>query len=79
MDDRRFRPLLEAMIESVGTRTDAQAEQLTTALGNRCWPGGSSDHTVPTGRDWVRRWGPRRLGPVALHCSCAQGRCRLCN
>ncbi|MEA2287301.1 MAG: hypothetical protein QOJ21_3344, partial [Solirubrobacteraceae bacterium] len=42
MDDRRFRPLLEAMIESVGTRTDALSDQLTTALGIRCWPGGAS-------------------------------------
>jgi hypothetical protein len=79
MDDRRLRPFVAALVEAVGTRTDAQADQLAAALGQRCWPGGPSDRTEPSAREWVRRWGPRRVGPVALPCSCARGRCRLCN
>jgi hypothetical protein len=52
---------------------------LADALHRWCWPGGGADRTEPVARGWVRRWGPNLLGDVAVECTCAQGRCTLCN
>lgn len=41
---------------------------------------GCVDRTHPVSRDWVRRWGPVRSDGTALpDCSCALGRCVVCN
>lgn len=37
------------------------------------------DHTQPFAREWVRRWGPVRLGTELPCCSCDAGRCTVCN
>ncbi len=37
------------------------------------------DKTHPVAREWVRRWGPDRLGAEIPGCSCHAGRCALCN
>jgi hypothetical protein len=52
---------------------------LADALHDWCWPGGASDRTEPVARGWVQRWGPNLLGEVAFDCTCAEGRCTLCN
>ncbi|MDX6650682.1 MAG: hypothetical protein QOJ97_2633 [Solirubrobacteraceae bacterium] len=76
MDDQAH---LAEHIESIATRTDSASERLATALLHCAWPGGSADRSEPAGLEWVRRWGPATMASGALTCSCAQGRCALCN
>lgn len=38
-----------------------------------------ADATHPVARDWVRRWGPARTATALPDCSCAAGRCSVCN
>jgi len=76
MDDQAH---LAEHIDSIATRSQRASERLATALLHRAWPGGSADRSEPAGLEWVRRWGPANMAPAALTCSCAQGRCVLCN
>jgi hypothetical protein len=39
----------------------------------------SGDRTHPVAREWVRRWRPARAAVAVAVCSCATGRCALCN
>jgi hypothetical protein len=71
--------LLCAIVESIATRTPAEADALSSALARRCWPGGHEDRSEPTALPWVQRWGPTTLTPVPPVCSCAEGRCSVCN
>jgi hypothetical protein len=79
MDDQPFRARAEAHIAAFARRTAADHDRLTGALRNRCWPGGPADRTEPVARGWVRAWGPACRHTVALHCTCAQGGCAVCN
>jgi hypothetical protein len=72
-------PPIKAHIESVSTRAESDTERLMAALLGCCWPGGVADRREPGALEWVRRWGPRRAGLVAIACSCNVGRCQLCN
>lgn len=38
-----------------------------------------SDRAVPVARAWLRRWRPRAAPFVPVACSCAAGRCAVCN
>jgi hypothetical protein len=69
---------IAAHIESVSARPEADTARLVAELLRRCWPGGPSDRTEPEALEWVRRSGPR-VGAVPQACSCAEGRCELCN
>jgi hypothetical protein len=71
--------LLSAIVESIATRTPAEGDALSGALARRCWPGGLADRSEPSALAWVKRWGPARLTPVPPACSCAVGRCSVCN
>ncbi|HEX8855346.1 MAG TPA: hypothetical protein VF752_07065 [Thermoleophilaceae bacterium] len=68
---------LIALIRSLSERSLAESDALATTLGRRCWPGGG-DRADPHAAEWVRRWHPRSM-PVPVHCSCAAGRCLVCN
>ena len=70
---------IAAHIESISTRSESDTELLVAAMLRHCWPGDSADRTEPVALAWVRRWGPRRVGLIPPSCSCAEGRCRLCN
>jgi hypothetical protein len=70
---------IAAHIESISTRSESDTELLVAAMLRHCWPGDSADRTEPGALAWVRRWGPRRVGLIPPSCSCAEGRCRLCN
>jgi len=72
-------PQVALHISSIPTRGERESEQLVTAMLGRCWPGGSGDYAQPGALEWIRRWGPRRVAPLASPCSCAIGRCRVCN
>jgi hypothetical protein len=74
-----LRAAAEAHIAAVGRRTAADHDRLATVLRSWCWPGGLEDQTGPVARGWVRRWGPTCLGAIEVECTCAEGRCTLCN
>jgi hypothetical protein len=66
-------------VTTIAGRTVPQTEQLASMLRAWCWPGESSDRSVPGAVEWLRRWGPARSGAALLDCSCARGRCAVCN
>jgi hypothetical protein len=72
-------PHVAALVERIATRTPAETELLVAAMLQRSWPGGPSDRLEPAALDWVRRWTPRSADGPALECSCALGRCAVCN
>ena len=72
-------PHIEAHITRVAARTEGETQGIVSAAVRHCWPGGSADSSEPWGREWVRRWGPARSVAPLLACSCAKGRCALCN
>jgi hypothetical protein len=67
-----------AHIASIAARSDAETAQLTAMMHRRCWPGGA-DRTQRAALGWVRRWRPSRGGAGLALCSCAHGRCAVCN
>jgi hypothetical protein len=79
MDGNRDREAVVSHIQSLAARKDGQSTQLALRIRRHCWPGGPADRTAPAARDWVRRWGPRGVVPAAPGCSCAHGRCAVCN
>jgi hypothetical protein len=57
---------VDALIESIDHRTQADADRLVAGLLAHFWPGGSADHHRPGAAEWVRRWGPGASGPAPL-------------
>jgi hypothetical protein len=72
-------PHIAAHIARVAERTPAESDGLTAAAVRRSWPGGAADRSEPWGREWVRRWGPSHSLASLVACSCAAGRCGVCN
>ena len=66
-------------IRNVAARGHAAERALVTRLSGMCWPSGGADRTHGMAREWVRRWHPGRIGAVLPACSCAAGRCAVCN
>lgn len=79
MDESPRGPDVAALIESVAGRGEAETRRLMFMLRRHCWPGGSSDRSDAVALEWVRRWGPKKLTEIAHACSCADGRCTVCN
>ena len=66
-------------IATVIARDEAETASLVRRIQRVCWPGGPGDRSEPSARRWLQRWHPARAaGPVPA-CSCAHGRCRVCN
>lgn len=74
----RRQPSVAHIVAEIEGRTAHQAEALVARLSLRCWPAASDRH-VPVAAEWVRRWGPNRQAASPLDCSCALGRCSVCN
>lgn len=66
-------------IESISMRRELDTQRLVSAMARRCWPGGRGDRSKPVASEWVRRWAPRSVGVLPPACSCALGRCGVCN
>ena len=80
VDEFRDEPQLVAgHLALIALRTPAEAEGLIGELIVRCWPGGMDDRLDPIAVEWVRRWSPRTLNAARIGCSCARGRCTVCN
>ena len=70
---------LRQHIESVAGRKKSAPCGVTSRALAFCWPGGSEDRIDRAALEWFRRWRPERAGIVLPECSCATGRCLLCN
>jgi hypothetical protein len=66
-------------IESVARRDEHRTLEAITHIVRVCWPGGPSDRIERGAVEWVRRWRPTVIGAALPACSCADGRCALCN
>jgi hypothetical protein len=69
-------------IELVQSRSpDGENAPLEVAerLAVECWPGGCADRSEPAALKWLRRWRPTSSAVSPPACSCATGRCRICN
>ncbi len=75
MDDETLRAHIKALTACSADDT----VRLTSSIVRGCWPGGGQDRTQPAALSWVRRWRPERLGATLVACSCADGRCVVCN
>ena len=80
VNDEAHTNLVAAVVEAIDDRTRAQTDFIMAALVRSTWPGGIGDRIEPTALEWVRRWGPGGVTPQYLEdCSCADGRCGVCN
>ena len=71
--------LVSGLLTSLAARTQAETVILTARLRERCWPGGD-DHTDALAREWLRRRGSAAgPEPSPEGCTCATGRCSVCN
>jgi hypothetical protein len=76
--DEQARGLVR-IIEALASRSEAETLRLARVLLRRSWPGDVADRREPGAVEWVRRWGPQGPAPLPPGCSCATGRCGLCN
>ena len=65
-------------IAVLDSRTEAQADSLRARIEGGCWPGGG-DRLDRAALPWLRGWRLERLGAQLTACSCAAGRCAVCN
>ena len=70
---------IREQIASGAARDPGAARCVIARLAVACWPGGSADRAEPGALDWVRRWHPASAGTGLPVCSCAAGRCAVCN
>ena len=79
MDGPSPEPSVPAIVDAIATRTVRETDGLTTMLRSWCWPGGGADTREPGAVEWLLRWGPDGQSKQPLDCSCAAGRCFVCN
>ena len=70
---------IQDRITALDARTADETRELTARVRRGCWPGGDEDRSQPGALGWVRLWRPERLGTRVPACSCAAGRCAVCN
>jgi hypothetical protein len=68
--------LVARVVAAITDRTDAQGAALAAALAARWSP---PDRDDPVAREWLRRWTPTPAHVPVPPCSCAAGRCLVCN
>jgi len=64
-------------VSPFGSNTDQH--RLTSVLAGVCWPGGPEDRIEPVALEWLRHWQPEQLTLELSECTCATGRCVICN
>ena len=70
------RHLVEHLVTMLQERTPAQGALLAATLAAR-WS--ASDRLEPEAHEWLRRWTPKPAHFVTPECTCATGRCVVCN
>ena len=68
--------LVARLVTVLSERTQAQADLLASTLAAR-W--NASDRHQPAAHEWLRRWSPEPAHFAAPACTCAAGRCLVCN
>jgi hypothetical protein len=71
--------LIREHIAAAGTGGDRQARTVIARIAIGCWPGGTEDRSEPAALAWGRRWRPASAAAPLPVCSCAAGRCGVCN
>ena len=66
-------------VEAIHSRSYFEGERMADHLVDRSWPGGPSDRSGGAALAWLSRWRPRGPAPLTPVCSCAAGRCVVCN
>jgi hypothetical protein len=79
MDTPAREPSVGAIVTAISGRSAHDTQRLSAMLERCAWPGGHADRVQPSALEWVRRWGPGRLTSDPVDCSCAYGRCLVCN
>jgi hypothetical protein len=80
MHDQPRPAVVAAIVNAIDARTTSQTAWMLWSLVRGAWPGGPADRRDPVASEWVRRWGPGTLDASHLgDCSCAAGRCAVCN
>ena len=79
MPERQDDDFIAALIASIDVRDHLETTEFAATMLSRTWPGGHGDRSEPVALEWVRRWGPSRLTGAPYACSCAKGRCTVCN
>jgi hypothetical protein len=70
---------LRTHIDSASRIRGYQARELTSRIVATCWPGGSEDRIDRGALDWRAFSHLDRGGAALPACSCAAGRCAVCN
>jgi hypothetical protein len=68
--------LVARLVTVLGERTQAQGDLLAATLADR-WS--ASDRLEPEAHEWLQHWTPKAATFVAPACTCAAGRCLVCN
>ena len=68
--------LVARIVTVLEERTQAQGDLLAATLAAR-WS--ASDRHEPAAHEWLRRWTPKPAHFVSPACTCAAGRCLVCN
>ncbi len=75
MDDDFIREQIEALADR-----GANGQRVTFGwILAACWPGGPADRAHPAAMSWLRHWHPTKAAANIPLCTCATGRCRVCN
>jgi len=75
MDDDFIRKQIEALAARSGRAHPSAVGRILTT----CWPGGVADRAEPVALRWLRQWRPATANLALPTCSCAGGRCSVCN
>jgi hypothetical protein len=70
---------IAAHVEAIATQTHRSGTHLAYALARRSWPSGSADRLDHVGVAWVKRRGLVQTPVAPIECTCATGRCLVCN
>jgi hypothetical protein len=68
--------LVARLVTVLEERTPAQGDLLAATLAAR-WS--TSDRHIPDAHEWLQRWRPKPATFVSPECTCAAGRCLICN
>ena len=68
--------LVSRLVTVLQERTQAQGDLLAATLAAR-WS--ASDRHEPAAHEWLQHWKPKPATFIAPPCTCAAGRCLVCN
>ena len=78
-DARPDARLVASHVVALSDRTSTETALLMATMVRSSWPGGIGDRIERPGLEWLRRWQAKGGGVIAPDCTCAEGRCRVCN